>query len=46
MFELVLQSLFSGLLASGYYSLIALGLALVFGTMRVINLVYQCSRRS
>ena len=40
MFELVLQSLFSGLLASGYYALIALGLALVFGTMRVINLAH------
>lgn len=40
MFELILQSLFSGLLASGYYALIALGLALVFGTMRVINLAH------
>ena len=40
MFELVLQSLFSGLLASGYYALIALGLALVFGTMRIINLAH------
>lgn len=40
MFELTLQSLFSGLLAGGYYATIAVGLALVFGTMRVINLAH------
>lgn len=36
--DLVLQSLLSGLLAGGYYALIALGLALVFGCTRIINL--------
>ncbi len=40
MFELILQSVYSGLLAGGYYALIALGLALVFGTMKVINLAH------
>ena len=40
MSELVAQSLFSGLLSGAYYVLIALGLALVFGTMRVINLAH------
>lgn len=40
MLELALQSLFSGLLSGAYYALIALGLALVFGTMRVINLAH------
>lgn len=40
MFELTLQALFSGLLAGGYYATVALGLALVFGTMRVINLAH------
>lgn len=40
MFELILQSLYSGLLAGGYYALIAMGLALVFGTMKVINLAH------
>ena len=40
MLELTLQSLFSGLLSGAYYALIALGLALVFGTMRVINLAH------
>jgi branched-chain amino acid transport system permease protein len=40
MFELLAQSLFSGVLAGSYYALIALGLALVFGTMRVINLAH------
>jgi branched-chain amino acid transport system permease protein len=38
--ELLAQSLFSGLLSGAYYGLIALGLALVFGTMRVINLAH------
>ncbi|KIL99039.1 High-affinity branched-chain amino acid transport system permease protein LivH [Paramagnetospirillum magnetotacticum MS-1] len=40
MLELTLQSLFSGVLSGAYYALIALGLALVFGTMRVINLAH------
>lgn len=40
MFELLAQSAFSGVLAGAYYALIALGLALVFGTMRVINLAH------
>ncbi|UEM01328.1 branched-chain amino acid ABC transporter permease [Skermanella mucosa] len=40
MFELVLQSLYAGLLAGGYYALIALGLTLIFGTMKVINLAH------
>jgi len=40
MTELVLQALYSGLLQGGSYALIALGLALVFGTMRVINLAH------
>jgi len=38
--ELILQALYSGLLQGGSYALIALGLALVFGTMRVINLAH------
>lgn len=40
MTELILQSLYSGLLAGGAYGLMALGIALVFGTMRVINLAH------
>jgi branched-chain amino acid transport system permease protein len=40
MTELILQALYSGLLQGGSYALIALGLALVFGTMRVINLAH------
>lgn len=40
MLELTLQALFSGLLAGGYYAMLALGLALVFGTMRIINLAH------
>ncbi|MFT3690325.1 branched-chain amino acid ABC transporter permease [Paenirhodobacter sp.] len=40
MFDLVAQSIFSGLLAGAYYALIALGLALVFGTMRIINMAH------
>ncbi|QRZ15016.1 branched-chain amino acid ABC transporter permease [Paracoccus methylovorus] len=40
MFDLLAQSVFSGVLAGAYYALIALGLALVFGTMRVINLAH------
>lgn len=40
MMDLILQSLYSGILQGGSYALIALGLALVFGTMRVINLAH------
>jgi len=40
MTQLVLQALYSGLLQGGSYALIALGLALVFGTMKVINLAH------
>jgi len=40
MLELTLQALYSGLLAGGYYAMVALGLALVFGTMRIINLAH------
>ena len=40
MTELILQALYSGLLQGASYALIALGLALVFGTMKVINLAH------
>ncbi|MBV2179838.1 MAG: branched-chain amino acid ABC transporter permease [Castellaniella sp.] len=40
MMELIFQSLYSGVLQGGSYALIALGLALVFGTMKVINLAH------
>ncbi|AIY43104.1 High-affinity branched-chain amino acid transport system permease protein LivH [Collimonas arenae] len=40
MSDLILQSLFSGLLTGGSYALIALGLAVVFGTMKIINLAH------
>lgn len=40
MSDLILQSLYSGMLVGGVYALIALGLTLVFGTMRVINLAH------
>ena len=40
MTELILQALYSGLLQGGSYALIALGLALVFGSMKVINLAH------
>ncbi len=40
MTELVLQALWSGVLTGGSYALIALGLALIFGTMKVINLAH------
>src|SRR5437867_7256939 len=40
MMELASQALYSGVLVGGSYALIALGLALVFGTMRVINLAH------
>src|SRR5690554_6467364 len=40
MMELILQSLYSGVLQKKSYALIALGLALVFGRMKVINLAH------
>lgn len=40
MTDLILQALYSGVLQGGSYALIALGLALVYGTMRVINLAH------
>ncbi|PHV06368.1 branched-chain amino acid ABC transporter permease [Janthinobacterium sp. BJB412] len=40
MSELLAQALYSGLLQGGSYALLALGLALVFGTTRVINLAH------
>ena len=40
MFELISQALYSGVLQGGSYALIALGLALVFGTTKVINLAH------
>jgi branched-chain amino acid transport system permease protein len=40
MTDLILQSLYSGVLVGGAYALVALGLALVFGAMRVINLAH------
>ncbi|WP_020676138.1 branched-chain amino acid ABC transporter permease [Geopsychrobacter electrodiphilus] len=40
MLDLILQSIYSGLLSGGSYALIGLGLALVFGTMKVINLAH------
>ena len=40
MFELILQAIYSGLLNGGLYAMVGLGLALVFGTMKVINLAH------
>lgn len=40
MSELVLQALFSGVLVGSVYALVALGLALAFGAMRIINLAH------
>jgi hypothetical protein len=37
---LILQALFSGLLNGGIYSLVAVGLTLIFGVMRIINFAY------
>jgi branched-chain amino acid transport system permease protein len=38
--EMVGQVVISGLLAGGLYSMVALGLALIFGVMRVINIAH------
>jgi branched-chain amino acid transport system permease protein len=38
--DLILQALFSGLLVGSVYALVALGLALSFGAMRIINLAH------
>jgi len=38
--ELTAQAIFTGLLMGGFYGLVAVGLALVFGTMKVINLAH------
>jgi branched-chain amino acid transport system permease protein len=40
MSDLILQALFSGLLSGSVYALVALGLALTFGAMRIINLAH------
>ncbi|MDQ2989744.1 MAG: branched-chain amino acid ABC transporter permease [Pseudomonadota bacterium] len=40
MTELIMQAVYSGLLQGGSYALIALGLALVFGAMKVINMAH------
>lgn len=40
MLELLQQSLFSGLLVGGVYALVALGIALTFGAMKIINLAH------
>ncbi|HWM76429.1 MAG TPA: branched-chain amino acid ABC transporter permease, partial [Methylomirabilota bacterium] len=37
---LVLQGLLSGLLFGGVYSLMAVGLTLIFGVMRVVNFAH------
>ncbi|MFG1344246.1 branched-chain amino acid ABC transporter permease [Xanthobacter autotrophicus DSM 431] len=40
MSDLILQALFSGVLIGSVYALVALGLALAFGAMRIINLAH------
>lgn len=40
MFELIMQAIYSGILQGGSYALIALGLALIFGSMKIINLAH------
>src|SRR4051812_46393437 len=40
MTELLLQALYSGALTGSSYALVALGLALVFGAMKIINLAH------
>jgi branched-chain amino acid transport system permease protein len=38
--EMIVQVIISGLLAGALYSMVALGLALIFGVMRVINIAH------
>lgn len=38
--DLILQAVFSGLLVGAYYALIAMGLAIVFGAMKIINVAH------
>ena len=38
--ELTAQAIFTGVLMGGFYGLVAVGLSLVFGTMKVINLAH------
>ena len=40
MIQLIVQALVSGVLVGGVYASIALGIALTFGTMRIINLAH------
>ena len=40
MIDLILQALLSGVLIGGVYALVALGLAVAFGAMRIINLAH------
>jgi branched-chain amino acid transport system permease protein len=40
MFELIQQAIFSGLLVGSVYALVALGIALTFGAMKIINLAH------
>lgn len=40
MLDLTLQAIYTGLLSGGFYALIASGIALIFGTMKVINLAH------
>jgi len=40
MFELIQQAVFSGLLVGSVYALVALGIALTFGAMKIINLAH------
>ncbi|TMA04284.1 MAG: branched-chain amino acid ABC transporter permease, partial [Deltaproteobacteria bacterium] len=37
---MLLQGIVSGLLAGGLYAMVALGMALIFGVMRVINVAH------
>jgi branched-chain amino acid transport system permease protein len=37
---MLLQGIVSGLLSGGVYAMIALGMALIFGVMRVINVAH------